>query len=152
LALGFWQGSPSRLFAPHRGVSLRLSGSLVFRFIGLILVFWGTPGHAGVSDGAHDCLPPGTDVHRLKSVLRRCGCAETLRMGSFGTFGSFGTALTLVDRGTSGSYARLIILGYRTLCRTACKRRILLKNSVRSGLKCIVPQDVEAMVATNYQS
>jgi hypothetical protein len=33
-----------------------------------------------------------------------------------------------------------------------CLVPILLKNSVRSGLKCIVPQDVEAMVATNYQS
>jgi hypothetical protein len=39
LALGFWQGRPSRLFAPQLGVSRRLSGSLVFRSIGLILIF-----------------------------------------------------------------------------------------------------------------
>jgi hypothetical protein len=73
----------------------------------------------GVSDCPHDCPLPGSDVHTFEPVLRRCGCPETLRMGSFGTFG---TALTLVDQGTSGSYTLPIILGHRTLCWTARKR------------------------------
>jgi hypothetical protein len=43
-------------------------------------------------------------------------------MGSFGSFDTFGTALTLVDRGISGSYARPIIPVHRTLSRAARKR------------------------------
>jgi hypothetical protein len=57
--------------APHRGVSRRLSGSLVFRSIGLILVFRGAP-TAGVGHCPYDRLPPGIDIHPLLPVLRRC--------------------------------------------------------------------------------
>jgi hypothetical protein len=64
LALGFWQGWPPRLLAPHRGVSRRLSGSLVFRSIGLILVFGEGP-MSGVGDCSYDGLPPGSNVYPL---------------------------------------------------------------------------------------
>ena len=80
-----------RPLAPHRGVSRRLSGSLVFRSIGLILVFGEDPLWL-VWVTVPTIASPRRDVHPLQPVRRHCGHPEMLPMRSFGDFGNFGTS------------------------------------------------------------